>query len=586
MDAQRLRRPPVLLTQHFLRQFLDNDLVSPDADRSQTLAVVGAMAISVTLFISVVMSFAYVMGSLTPGQGAVISLTDKLFYLSFAMVVSALVAASQWDALSVDPRDAATLEPLPIEAATIRRAKLTAIGILGGAVAVLINLFPSVVFPWLLVFNYRQMSLFTMLGLMVANFVLTVGASAFGYLAVVAIRETLAALLGLRWFTRVAPWAQGLLIVALGGSLLLLPSMVTRAGYQDPDGWRALTPPMWFLGVYEMAAGGAIADLPRPAMTRRQIETDTLSAARYEQWRARFPALARRAAVAVPLVVVIAVVAYLWNARRMPSLAPLPPPAWRRPWRFVEQLANATLVRDPSARAGFYFALAAMWRSNAHRITLASAAAAGFAMSVLALSNATIEPGRGASVRLLAAQPLLYGALLVGFRHAIRVPAELRANWGFQLAWRNHERAFVAGVRRAALVALALPALLLVLPLYLVTMGPMLAAQHLLLGFAGAAVVLEALMAGYDKVPFTCTYLPSDNMKALGPIYVIAFVIGASLFARMEHDALFGDGPALAVVTLGILFVGFRMSSLRRSRPSDVEFDEAPATYQELRLHT
>ena len=37
-----------LLTRLFLRQFLENDLVSPDADRSQLIAVVGAGVISLT----------------------------------------------------------------------------------------------------------------------------------------------------------------------------------------------------------------------------------------------------------------------------------------------------------------------------------------------------------------------------------------------------------------------------------------------------------------------------------------------------------------------------------------------------------
>ena len=42
MRAAPLRTAYVLLTKLFLRQFLENDLVSPDADRAQLLAVVGA----------------------------------------------------------------------------------------------------------------------------------------------------------------------------------------------------------------------------------------------------------------------------------------------------------------------------------------------------------------------------------------------------------------------------------------------------------------------------------------------------------------------------------------------------------------
>ena len=183
-------------------------------------------------------------------------------------------------------------------------------------------------------------------------------------------------------------------------------------------------------------------------------------------------------------------------------------------------------------------------------------------------------------------QPLLYGALLVGFRHVIRVPAELRANWGFQLAWRNRDRAFVAGVKRAAVVALVVPALIVLLPLYVFVLGSQQAPLHAGLGLAGAIVFLEVLMHNYDKVPFTCTYVPTENMKALGPIYAIAFFVGASVFARMQYTAIQGGNFTRALLTLGVLFVIFRVMSLRRARLPYVEFDEAPATCQRLGLHT
>src|SRR5688500_1302250 len=187
-----------LLTKLFLRQFLENDLIAPDADRTQLLAVVGALSVSVTLFISAMMSARYLGPLVTPGGAAVDALDDKFFYLSLAMIVMALVAASQWDVLALDPRDAAILEPLPVQAGIIRRAKVSAIAILGAAVACALNAFPTFVFPWMLVFNFRQMSGFSLLGLMITHAVVTVSAAAFGYLVIIALRETLVAVLGRR----------------------------------------------------------------------------------------------------------------------------------------------------------------------------------------------------------------------------------------------------------------------------------------------------------------------------------------------------------------------------------------------------
>ena len=68
------------LTKLFLRQFLENDLVSPDADRAQLLAIVGAGVVSLTLFISMFLSAGYAMTVLTPGEAAVRTLNDKFFY--------------------------------------------------------------------------------------------------------------------------------------------------------------------------------------------------------------------------------------------------------------------------------------------------------------------------------------------------------------------------------------------------------------------------------------------------------------------------------------------------------------------------
>lgn len=591
MDTARRRAPYVLLTKHFLRQFLENDLISPEADRTQLLAVVGALVISLTLFISAFTSSLFIGSFLTPGEAAILSLDDKYFYLALSMTVTALVAASQWDVLAIDPRDAAILEPLPVQAGTIRRAKVSAVAILGAAVAAGVNAFPSFIFPWMLSFNFPQMVAEQLFGLMATHALFTVVAGLFGYLVVIALRELLGAVLGRRWFAVASPWVQGGLIVLLGSALLLLPTASDRIAQHGFHGWRAASPPMWFLGGYEAMAGDVILGLTRPLITEspaileKRQAADRLNTALYEQRRPALNRMAQAAAAAFAVVFAVGVIAYLWNARNLPSLAALPPPAVRRRSRLGAWITRTIIARDRTARAGFEFTLAAMWRSNTHRLTLVSAAAAGFALAVLALSNANAQQGAGPSSRLLAMQPLLYGALLVGFRHIIRVPAELRASWGFQLAWRGRENAFISGVKRAAILALVLPALAILFPLFAFVLGPVPALAHAALGLAGGIVLLEALMASYDKVPFTCTYLPSENMKALGPVYAIVFIAGASWFAQMQNTALRTGDPTRVLATLALLFVCFRMVSRNRVRLPNIDFDEAPATFQGLGLH-
>jgi hypothetical protein len=587
--ASSRRATERILTRHFLRCFLENDLIAPDADRAQTLAVAGATLLTSTIFISVFMGwFKYVVGYYTPGELAISALDDRFFYIALSMLVLALLAAIQWDALVIDVRDAAILEPLPVPAASVRRAKLAAVAILGLAAAVAVNVVPTVVFPLLLLIK-QPISIVSAVVLMVIHACVTLAAAAFAYLAVIAFRETLSALLGPRWFARVSPWVQGGLVIVLGSSLLLLPPAATRV-QRDLDGTGMLSPPAWFLGAYEVAAGGIIADAPRTRLTARQLRADRTAIAIYRQREADFARLARRGVAGLVFVTMLAAGAYAWNARRMPSLAPGVPVTRRRRQPLIQAMLSAVSARDFAARAGFFFALAVMWRSRTHRLTLACAAAVGLAVSIVSLSGVDLQNAAGgafAPTRLLAVQPLFIGALLIGFRHAIRVPAELRASWGVQTAWHGQERQFVSGVRRAALAGLAVPLLVAMLPLFVFTLGARIALLHAALGFAGALVFLEALLLNYAKVPFTCTYVPNENIKALGPIYAIGFLIGASVWAGMERAALQEISASVRLlVLLALIFIVLRRASLRRPRVVPVDFNEVPTTTQRLGLRT
>ena len=197
----------------------------------------------------------------------------------------------------------------------------------------------------------------------------------------------------------------------------------------------------------------------------------------------------------------------------------------------------------------------------------------------------TWRPEARPTARLLSIQPLLYGILLVAFRHMLRVPAELRANWGIQVAWQGKARAFANGVRAAALLSIALPAIVAVVAPIAFAGGVLFAAAHALVGVAGAAIFLDALMLSYDKVPFTCTYLPGDNMRAVAPIYGIAFLIGASAFAQLELAILTGSYSVAGVAALAAIFIALRVASALRPRVADIDFNEAPVSLQNLGLH-
>ena len=106
-----------LLTQHFLQRFLENDLLSPDADRHDAIAMVCGGLLTLGLFLSVVISMKFLfMPFQSPGRTALLARRRSADRSSRSpMVVMALVAVMAWDALSLDPRDTAIFGPLPIQ---------------------------------------------------------------------------------------------------------------------------------------------------------------------------------------------------------------------------------------------------------------------------------------------------------------------------------------------------------------------------------------------------------------------------------------------------------------------------------------
>ena len=104
-----------LLTRHFLQRFLENDLLSPEADRHDAIAMACGGLLTLGLFLSVVISLKFLfMPFQSPGRTALPGVGDRLTFISISMIVMALVAVMTWDALSLDPRDTAIFGPLPI----------------------------------------------------------------------------------------------------------------------------------------------------------------------------------------------------------------------------------------------------------------------------------------------------------------------------------------------------------------------------------------------------------------------------------------------------------------------------------------
>ena len=86
MSSPRTRER--LLVRHFLRRFVEHDLVSSNADRREVISVAGGVLISVSLFLAVLVALGYQFSNfLPPGLTSVRSIDDRFLFVSSSMLV-------------------------------------------------------------------------------------------------------------------------------------------------------------------------------------------------------------------------------------------------------------------------------------------------------------------------------------------------------------------------------------------------------------------------------------------------------------------------------------------------------------------
>lgn len=545
-----------LLRSHFVRRFLDNDLLSPDADRRETLAALSGIVMGGGLFLTLLMSVKFVLQVLqSPARTAVPALNDRFFFFGLSMAVMALAALASWHALSLDARDLAILGPLPIERRTIVRAKLGSLALVASGTCIVVNGVTSLLYPVLLVAKL-PLSFGSMGLLILAHAVAAVAAGAFGFVAVLAVRESAHVLLGRAQFARVSGALHAALTVTVIVCVLLLPGLssgVAERWLVEPSPLRWRLPPLWFVGLHEWLVGDIIMGVPHDPLRGWLGSEEARLAQIYVASQPAFRGLATVALTSLVTAAAAAFPAYWRNNRRFDG-APAVTRRTRRSRfaRTAARVVETAIVRHPVAQAGYWLACRSLMRSLPHRVSIATAAAVAIAATFILvpfLAGPTPTP----RVALLAPQLVALIAIVLGFRHAIGLPSDLRGNWVFHVAWPGDARQYVAGVRRFGITGLIAPAVLILFPIYAALLGAERAAAHALLGLAIGSVWLQAAMLGGERLPLASAYAPSGTLKTRGPVYLFLGVIAIYGLGRLERLALAGPRETGAFVAIAVL---------------------------------
>jgi hypothetical protein len=507
------------LARHFFSRFFDNDLVainSDDVDMRATVVNILAILAAPGMLLPFLFMTKYVKLQQAPMYVRdLASLGEKEFFICFSMTVMGLVTVIEWEMLFPDRRDYANLTPLPIRLRTMFGAKIAALLAFLAIFSLVINAFSPVMFPAVVI---QKGSLLEVIPFARCHIVTILAANTFVFFLCVAVQGILMNVLGYRVFRRVSPYVQFALVALLILMFLLSGRMVSELQLHaaNPAAVYAF-PPLWFLGLYQTQLGWT-----NPV----------------------FRELARSARMAAGWTTAGALVTYLLSYKRHVTRSlesadefATVPSAMER---FVSRVLDRFVVRDGLQQAAFYFIWKTLTRSRRHKLLFAAYVAGGCA---LIFEDLAVLVARGGNSwmhhplpELLPAPLILAFFTLCGMRHVFAVPAELRANWVFQVSDRGEARRCLAGVKKAMIVLGVVPLFALLLPLHVLFWGWRTALLHMLFGAVVSLLLVDVLLVNFEKFPFTCSYLPGKrNLKVMWPIYLFSFTTYVSAFLTLEY---------------------------------------------------
>ncbi len=506
------------LARHFFNRFFDNDLIALDGDlRSAVVNILAMLAVPGMLLPFLFMS-KFVKLQFEPLYVRdLASLGEKEFFICFSMTVMGLVTVIEWESLFPDRRDYANLTPLPIRLSTMFGAKIAALLAFLAVFSVAINAFSPIMFP---VVVTQRGSVLDLPGFVRCHVIAILAANAFVFFSCVAVQGFLMNVLGYRLFRRVSPYVQFGLVALLILMFLLSGRIVSELRPFAAVNPAAvyLYPPLWFLGLYQTQLG----------WTTNPVFRDLAASARMAAGWTTIAALATY------------ILSYKRHVRRSLESAEdfsSEPSAMEK---FTGRMLDRFVVRDGLQQASFYFIWKTLTRSRRHKLFFAAYVAAGCALVFEGLAVLVARGGNSWMYRptpeLLPAPPILAFFILCGMRHVFAVPAELRANWMFQVSDRGEARRCLAGVKKAMIVLGVVPLFALLLPLHVLFWGWRPALLHMLFGAVVAWLLVEVLLANFEKFPFTCSYLPGKaNLKVSWPIYLFGFTTYISACLALEY---------------------------------------------------
>jgi hypothetical protein len=489
-----------VLVRLFFSRFFDKESLSPQGDPGanvvQTLGILAAPGGFISLLL-------YFNPQIKTGWNLV---SVRCLFLWLSMVVTGFVVIFEWDALFLDRRDYQVLLPLPLPLWRVFLAKMAAFLLFLGLFLAAIN--GAATFFWPSVFESGNIP-----GIIGTHLLIVLLSGLFSAFAAASIQGLLLMIVPARLFRPVATCVQTILMTILVMLFFLSPLL---AGFIQPAvaafyGLARYVPAYWYAGLYE------------------QLRPTTGSHALLDLGRMALPGLG----CAVALFALTHIPGYRWQMLRLIETPPSNPSGPGRFRSALNTVVDRLLLKNPVEQAVYHFIGQTISRSMKHRLFLAVYAGFGAALVVFNLGQAFVTTGVGPEFRVTGFVPdyamllriplTLSFVLITGLRAAFSFPAELNANWSFQISDTNRAADCLSAVRKWTIVCGVIPLFLLLVPAELQFLSGTDVLFQTLYGTTLSLLLLEAMLAGFRKIPFTCGYFPGKNNLVL----VLAVYVGS-----------------------------------------------------------
>jgi hypothetical protein len=497
------------LTRHFLRHMFDNEW-SASTGQWQSAAT-GLIALLAPVAMLLVREldpfkqgyFQRLLDRPTPEPFRAAVLADEIGILILLSVITGVIALFVWQSLFPSSRDCLALAGLPVRPRQIFAARFAAVALFAGTLVTGMNLLPTLVAPqefggrWALDPSYGAALL--------AQAAAGIGACTFVFFALMTIQGLILNLAPARWHARLSVWMQALLAALLllaGLRLWEVRDWPLETVRRIPE-FAAWWPPVWFAGVREALLGN-----------------------RDPFWNQ----MAARGVVAVSAMVALTLALYMVSYRRHRKLL-LEGPSRSESSRARQWSPLYLLSRDPRQRAILQFLSATISRSRTQRaiwLAYLGGAAAILINSSIVDGALWLSRRRQAGFEFLVLfWPLACTAVLLpGLRHAMSIPAELRAHWIFRMQEAAGRAAWMQAVERFTVAYAIAPIYLLLVPVCIHLHGWIPALRMTLLQVFLSLTMFEILFQSWQQLPFTCSYRPGKR-PLVGIVSGYACMLGA-----------------------------------------------------------